>query len=75
MQCAPYHSSGTLALSVDAAFSGNDFQISLAKYLAPMLYEADRSQLYLLPVENVQRLWFHQWRLREGASMKHIQLP
>ena len=56
VQCAPYHSSGTLAFSVDATFPGNDFQISLAKYLAPMLYEADRSVLYLLPVVKVQRL-------------------
>ena len=39
------HAPGTFAESCNLAVSGRDFVISLTKYLAPMLYEADRSQL------------------------------
>ena len=49
--------SGTSAQSRDNFFFGTDFNNSLIKYLAPILYEADRSQLYCFPVENVHKLW------------------
>ena len=47
---------GTFASSKDLSVTGRDFKSSLIKYLAPILYDADRSQLYLFPVWNTQRL-------------------
>ena len=49
---------GTFASSKDLSVAGRGFKSSLIKYLAPILYDADRSQLYLFPVWNTQRLWF-----------------
>ena len=49
---------GTFASSKDLSVAGRGFKSSLIKYLAPILYDADRSQLYLFPVWNIQRLWF-----------------
>ena len=40
----------------DLSVAGRGFKSSLIKYLAPILYDADRSQLYLFPVWNTQRL-------------------
>ena len=37
--------SGTFASVSNLTVSGKDLRISLTKYLAPMLYDADRSQL------------------------------
>ena len=41
---------GTFASSKDLSVSGKGFKISRIKYLAPILYDADKSQLYLFPV-------------------------
>ena len=38
------------ASSKDLSVSGKGFKISRIKYLAPILYDADKSQLYLFPV-------------------------
>ena len=41
---------GTFASSKDLSVTGRGFKSSLIKYLAPILYDADRSQLYLFPL-------------------------
>ena len=41
-------------LASDASVSGHAFRSSLTRYLPPMLYDAERSALYLFPVLNVQ---------------------
>ena len=40
---------GTFASMANLSVSGKDFSISLMIYLAPMLYDAFRSQLYIFP--------------------------
>ena len=44
---------GTFAFASDASVSGHAFKVSLMKNLAPILYDADKSVLYLLPLLNV----------------------
>ena len=44
----------TFASSANLSLTGKDFSISRTKYLLPMLYEADRSQLYVFPFLNLQ---------------------
>ena len=53
---------GTSASSKDLTVTGKGFNFSLIKYLAPILYAADRSQLYCFPFANLQRLWFCGFR-------------
>ena len=43
---------GTFASSKDLSVTGRGFKSSLIKYLAPILYDADRSQLYLFSDHN-----------------------
>ena len=40
---------GTFASSADRSVSGTGFSNALIKYLAPILYDAERSQLYRFP--------------------------
>ena len=54
MQVLLLEHSGTFAVMSNLAVSGKDFSISRIKYLAPMLYDAERSQSYTLPLLNLQ---------------------
>ena len=46
-------SKGTFASTKDLSFLGKAFNLYLIIYLAPTLYDADKSTLYILPVVNL----------------------